>query len=118
MGANTDDFALLKGEHWIAWLGPDPPKSIRDAITNLLRKQDAGIRVDAIRVVGEPAHRCGGLAGLDGRPFTVTRAGIVVPIELLVRPSDGGGVCWRAVFTWVATGLASGERRDRVHVES
>jgi hypothetical protein len=114
----TDDVTPLTAcDHWLGWLGDDPAQAVRNEIEEVLRKQVPTARLEWLRLLDRPYFLTGGrkLPDDPGK-LIVTRAALAVSFELQVR-AEGREDRLRGVFSWVASGLANGVRRDRIYFD-
>lgn len=121
----TDDFTPLTGaNHWLGWLGDDPAQAVREQIEGMLRQQVATAKVEWIRLLGKPYFLTGGRkASEDSSQIIVTRAALALAFDLEVRAEGAAGKegdrvdSLAGVFSWVAVGLDTDNRRDRMHLD-
>jgi hypothetical protein len=104
--------------YWIGWLGEKPGLAIKREIEIILREQAAGTVVEWLHLHADPYFLTGGhrLVGEDVGKILVTRAGFVVGIECQVANQNRTERLTGA-FSWVAIGLNSAQRMDRIWLE-
>jgi hypothetical protein len=118
---HNDFSALGEADHWLGWLGDEPPATLLTEIGNILNGQFPGTAVEWIKVLDRP--RCvtaGRRRPLPSDPerIQVTRAGVALPFAVMARPPERARSLLLGVFSWVATKLdRPGERRDQVWFE-
>jgi hypothetical protein len=112
---SSDDFERLNSaDHYLEWLGEDPPKAIRRQVERMLQEQVAGSVLRWIRVSDAPYFLTGGRK-MENEPTKVilTRAGLALPFQLEVRSPEGTDHALNGVFSWVATHLDAPPRKDQ-----
>jgi len=114
-----DDLALLdETKHWLGWLGASPRDRVRREIETVLARQVPGTHVEELRIIAEPQYLTGGRrSDIDPHDVIVTRAAVAAPFVAVVRPPDQDPVEVSGTLSWIAVGLDSENRRDRVFLD-
>jgi hypothetical protein len=117
--AVQDDFSkLTEVAHSFSWLSEEPVDVIKGAIEDCLAAQVPGAALGWLQITEEPAVLTGGPRDpANPEQIVVRRAGVAVPFLLAVL--SGRGVDELAgIFTWVAIGLDTPEKRhDRIWLD-
>lgn len=119
-GPPKDDFAkLTDSEHWLGWLGEQPPVAVRDSIAGILDEQVPGAVLEWIKVLDVPRYLTGGRPQPDDESnMIVTRAGLALPFALSVTSPGGRREILQGAFSWVAVRLDQpGARKDQVWLD-
>ncbi len=115
----ADDLSLLDDtKHWLGWLGPHPRDAVRHELERILGHQVQGTVVETMRLTAEPHYLTGGRPTEDDPDkVVVTRAALAAPFVATFVAPDGEAGELEGVLSWVAAGLDTETRKDRVFLD-
>jgi hypothetical protein len=116
-GPPQDDFAkLTEPNHWLGWLGDDPPRAVRESVAEIIDDQVAGAVLEWMKITEEPRFLTGGRRSPDDpEKLLLTRAGLAAAFAAGVRSPDGRREVLWGVYTVAVSGLDRPEAaRSRV----
>jgi hypothetical protein len=106
-GPPQDDFAkLTESGHWLAWLGDDPAREVRESVAEIVDSQVAGTVLEWMKIVEEPRFLTFGRRHPDNsEKLIVSRAGMAAEFAAGVRaPAGRREILW-GVYSVAVTGL-------------